>query len=278
MTCCFSRNQFAVVHTNGKIKIYDYENMKKAIVSIKAHNDRIIAIHSDNNANDGLIVTGGEDGAVKLWDIRTKDNVLTLATTSSLGRRSCSSVYIGKPFGDSEQCILAGYDTGDFVLYDIRNRRPRITSSVEWEITDFALSSSDTKNKKMCVTSAASIFKVVDLEASLQSDNIVSINSEISSDFIDPIKASTPIPSINTCVSYLPNVNNVFIVGNGNGAYTMFKDEDIDNNINFGSCTTIEMKKITNGPIKTIDWSNQRNNVFISCDNKRLILMEITKH
>jgi hypothetical protein len=70
-------NVFHVGHSNGKIGTYDINNMT-------SHEDTgISCIHK--GVND-LFVTGGLDGAIKLWDTRTNECVLSLIAG---GTRSC---------------------------------------------------------------------------------------------------------------------------------------------------------------------------------------------
>ena len=47
-------------------------------------------------------------------------------------------MYLKNPFKDSVDCIIAGYDTGDVLIYDIRSKRPRFRVTFDVGVTDFA--------------------------------------------------------------------------------------------------------------------------------------------
>lgn len=72
-------------------------------------------------------VTGCRDGSAKVWDPRTGAAVVTVEPSSS--GADCWAVCFGNASTGEERCIVAGYDTGDVKLLDLK------TTSVKWETT-----------------------------------------------------------------------------------------------------------------------------------------------
>lgn len=268
-------NVFHVGHSNGKIGTYDINNMSSPLYTIRAYEDTgISCIYK--GVND-TFVTGGLDGTLKLWDIRTKECVLSLIAG---GKRSCRSAYLTNPFNDSEDCIIAGYDTGDVLIYDIRSKHPRFRVTFDVGITDFAFN--DNGPKKMCIARETPKFHVVDLDASDKQQKFVSIDGECKYDENDPFYSSgKPAASINTCVRFLPQSSNMFVVGSGDGSHSLMKYQDIENNKDiedkkdFGLCSTVVTNKESFGPVKTIQWYNNQP-IFASCTDSSIQVIEIT--
>ena len=73
------------------------------------------------------LVTGGRDGAVRLWDPRLAEPVISLEPAAGETARECWSVAVGNSFSDDERCVAAGYDNGDVKVFDLR------TQAMRWE-------------------------------------------------------------------------------------------------------------------------------------------------
>ena len=73
------------------------------------------------------LVTGGRDGAVRLWDPRLAEPVISLEPAEGETARECWAVAFGNSFSDDERCVAAGYDNGDVKLFDLR------TQTMRWE-------------------------------------------------------------------------------------------------------------------------------------------------
>lgn len=96
-----------------------------------AHASMVNAIDGCGGLNIGggapEIVTGGRDGAVRLWDPRLPTPVIALEPAEGQVARECWSVAFGNSFSDDERCVVAGYDNGDVKLFDLR------TQTMRWE-------------------------------------------------------------------------------------------------------------------------------------------------
>lgn len=124
----------------GTLAIYDLER-DTAVYSAQAHTSIINAIDGCGGLEVGMLrrfsnyiieiyaiigygapelVTGGRDGCVRLWDPRVPDPVLGLEPGAGETARDCWTVAFGNSYSDEDRCIAAGYDNGDFKLFDLR--------------------------------------------------------------------------------------------------------------------------------------------------------------
>ena len=293
-------NHFAIGHSNGKMAIYDPNSMRNPIFSYKAHEGDITSINAigidDNHSESSQIITSGIDGFVKLWDPRVKVPVMSFA---GQGQENipCYSASIAEPFADGNKCVIAGYESGDLIIHEIRANRPRLNISIEHEVTDFALNTKLPGPKKLCITSLGRDLVIVDLEKSNMLGQVVS------KDFSLVPKEELPPPFTlkdtftmfmleisstltNWCVSYLPNSNNDFIVGCGNSTYMLVKyedinneNDDINNNNTLGTCQFLSVSKLDGqDPIAKIDWysgGNGLGDALASCTHNKIRITKI---
>lgn len=66
-------------------------------------------------------------GTVMVWDVRQKEEpVATFIAAEDSTSRDCWCVAFGNSYNTEERVVVAGYDNGDIMLYDLR------TMSVRW--------------------------------------------------------------------------------------------------------------------------------------------------
>jgi WD40 repeat protein len=109
----------------------DLERLEKPVFSVAAHTSIVNAMDGVGGGGMGFgapeIVTCGRDGAVRVWDPRTEEPVVSLEPENGETRRDCWTVAFGNSYNDEERCVAAGYDNGDIKLFDLR------TNSIRWE-------------------------------------------------------------------------------------------------------------------------------------------------
>ncbi|SBS96103.1 WD repeat-containing protein 92, putative (WDR92) [Plasmodium ovale curtisi] len=123
---------------DGRILLYDINNMSKEYYTIKKHTKLINKIDCKSHKNNNLIVSGSRDGSVKIFDIRTNREVVSLQPPKgSTYTPDCWCVATGNNHieenplcGERQENmnICAGYDNGDIKFFDIK------TMTLEYEV------------------------------------------------------------------------------------------------------------------------------------------------
>ena len=134
-----SRN-IATADFAGNLQIFDVEKLKALNTWSAVHNaekKRIVkALVGCGGLNIGEgpqeLASGGEDGIVKIWDLRQKgEEVVKLSPTNSetdnvnlpslpKSSRACWALAFGNAFDQSNRALTAGYDNGDVKMFDLR--------------------------------------------------------------------------------------------------------------------------------------------------------------
>lgn len=152
-------------HWDGTLTMFDLE--KQAVCfEAKAHPVMV-------NCLDGIggrvgfgspeIVTGGRDGAVRVWDPRASEPVIELSPAEGEDVPDCWCVAMGNSQTKEERCIVSGYDNGDIKLYDIRAGLLRYDTNVGNGVCGIEFDRKDCNMNKMVCTTLESKFHVFDL-------------------------------------------------------------------------------------------------------------------
>jgi hypothetical protein len=132
-----------------------------------AHASIVNAIDGCGGLNVGggapEIVTGGRDGAVRLWDPRQPGVVLALEPAEGQTARECWTVAFGNASSDEERCIVAGYDNGDVKLFDLRTQTMRWETNVGNGVTSVEFDRKDIEMNKLAATMLESKFRLFDM-------------------------------------------------------------------------------------------------------------------
>lgn len=273
------QRQIATGDHNGRLVVYDLENMHTPVFQQQAHASIINAIDGCGGLEIGHgapeIVTGGRDGCVRLWDIRCPEPVLALEPGDGQTARDCWSVAFGNSFNDEDRCIAAGYDNGDVKLFDLRTNSMRYETNVGNGVTCIEFDRKDIEMNKMGVTTLESRFRIFDMRTQHPTQGYSCLSEKAH-------KATV------WCVRHLPQNRDIFMTGGGNGGFnvykyhypmsrtTMYKD-----NAPMGNMGTVELlnsKVISSQPIVNLDWSPDKEGLCVlSCLDQTIRCFIVTK-
>ncbi|KAK7203932.1 WD40-repeat-containing domain protein [Myxozyma melibiosi] len=102
----------ALASTNGLITLHDVEK-PEAVRQLASGHSRTVNSLSVNPFNPHILISGGQDGTVRYWDLRTLLNVATVKGVDASRRVQFSSV------DGSRFCTI--YESGTLARYDARN-------------------------------------------------------------------------------------------------------------------------------------------------------------
>ncbi|SBS85806.1 WD repeat-containing protein 92, putative (WDR92) [Plasmodium ovale curtisi] len=154
---------------DGRILLYDINNMSKEYYTIKKHTKLINKIDCKSHKNNNLIVSGSRDGSVKIFDIRTNREVVSLQPPKgSTYTPDCWCVATGNNHieenplcGERQENmnICAGYDNGDIKFFDIKTMTLEYEVNVNNGVCSISYDRKDTqKNKLICSTLEGNIY------------------------------------------------------------------------------------------------------------------------
>ncbi|KAL8444954.1 hypothetical protein Emed_005923 [Eimeria media] len=104
-------------HFDGRLTAWDAEVLDREAWSLKAHTS--VLTTAEGHPSQPLVVTGGREGVVKVWDLRTKQQVVSLEPVAGEEAAECWSVCWGGCSGGSLGTVCCGYDNGDVKLFDL---------------------------------------------------------------------------------------------------------------------------------------------------------------
>lgn len=119
----FGYNQYcnfiATAAISGNIQLYNLAKSNKVISTLSDHSRAVNTIDFNPNPNQSLnhsLLSGSQDGTIKLWDLRTKNTkaVMTLQGSSDAVRGVQFSPHVAKK-------IVGIFDSGVIKKYDLRN-------------------------------------------------------------------------------------------------------------------------------------------------------------
>ena len=230
------------------------------VFSVQAHDSIINCMDGIGGGSIGHgapeIVTGGKDGAARIWDPRVNYPVISLEPEKGSAARDCWTVNFGNSYNDEERCVVAGYDNGDVKLFDLR------TQSVRWEknynngITCAEFDRKDIEMNKVIVTTLESNFMCLDMRTKHSSDGFQSLTEKAHRSTI-------------WLGRHLPQNRDIFMTAGGNGGFNLYKYHYPLNRVGkhekdgspigvMGDVELLNSRVISTQPIVSFDWSPDR--------------------
>ena len=284
-TCSFNYNNSQTVPSlilgdiTGRLFVFDLESQKIGM-EIQAHKSMINALDTAGGLHSQgpiEILTGGRDGAVKLWDLRQKDPVLVLEPREKTETPpDCWSVALGNCHSKEDRVIAAGYDNGDVKLFDLRKNQLIWDHNLKNGVCGLQFDRKDIQMNKLGVTTLEGKCHIFDLRTQHPVHG-----------FSGLVQASSGNATI-WGLRHLPQNRDVFATLNGDGFLKLYRYrypvqrcvEDADGHIKgvIGSVEMLNDKAIAQQPIVGYDWNADKIGLGVSCAlDQTLKIIIVTK-
>lgn len=263
---------------NGKLQIWNLEDLAMPVYSAQAHKEIINCIDGVGGLGIGEgapeLVTGSRDGTVKVWDPRQKnDPVATMEPGEGEAKRDCWSVAFGDSYTANDRCVAAGYDNGDIKLFDLRNMALKWETNVkngvccvEFDRKDIAM------NKLACATLEAK-FHVFDMRTHHPTKGFASLSEKAHKSTV-------------WLTRHLPQNRDVFMTCGGNGSLNLWKysypssrskkdSEGVETGV-AGSVDLLQNVTLSTQPVSSFDWSPDKTGLSVCTSFDQTIRVIIT--
>ena len=267
--CCsfgassFASRDLALGDFEGNFQNFDLEKGVPNYEIKKAHKSTIYSIDAVGKSlyyGTPEIVTGGKDGNVKIWDLRSDKHAILLEPKGIENNCiECWSVAFGGCYNNDERSLGIGYDNGDIKIYDLRMDKLMYEENLKSGICSIEFDKKNIPMNKMVATTLDSKIYLFDLK-NLEKNSCLRCNKSI-------------IEVNNTTIwgtKFLPQKRNIFISMGGNGSlniykynYSDFSYDDLDNNkIENQNLILLSNNIICSQPIIGFDWHNTKYGLF----------------
>ena len=260
--CCtfgissFSSRDLALGDFDGNLSVIDLEKGEFNYEIKKAHKGIIQSIDGlgiKNNQGPPEIVTGGKDGLVKLWDLRS-DKPCILLEPKDIKKNfpECWTVR----FCDCgfNKKVGIGYDNGDIRIYDLRMDKIFFGENLKKGVCNIEFDKKNIPVNKMIVTTLDSKFYLYDFTNYFQNQKKL-------------------YDEVNTTIwgaKFLPQKRDMFVSLGGDGNLNLYKydKKDFLNNSN-DKLNMLSSNYICSRPIIGFDWHLIKNGLacLVSLDN-----------
>ena len=220
--CCsfgassFTSRDLAIGDFEGNFQIFDLEKGTPNYEIKKAHKSIIYSIDAvGGELTNGTqeVVTGGKDGIVKIWDLRSdKPTILLEPKGIENNCPECWSVAFGGCFDKEERNLGIGYDNGDIKIYDLKMDKLIYGENFKNGIVSIEFDKKNISLNKMVATTLDSKIYLFDLK------NLEKNNNSRCNKIVDEINNTTIWGT-----KFMPQKRNLFISMGGDGSLNLYK-------------------------------------------------------
>lgn len=272
------KSHMAVISFDGKLQMLDLERLDAdPIYSVQAHKGLALcmdAIGAGYMKHCGApeIATGGEDGNVKVWDLRQKESSVAsiepVFPDNNPIRREVWTVAFGDSFNNNERSLVAGYDNGDVKMFDLRQMKQRWETNTRNGICSAEFDRQDIPMNKLVVTTLEGGLHVYDLRTQHPTKGFACVSEKDAGRSLGTNGVINGGKATVWCVRHLPQNREIFATCGGTGAIRLWqykypekRVKESSDGCNQGIAGTLQMLQATSvssQPINSFDWNSDR--------------------
>ncbi|KAN0029737.1 hypothetical protein ACTA71_007873 [Dictyostelium dimigraforme] len=244
---------------NGQISEWDSDICDIPIWGIKgAHQGCIAAVDA---YGDNLVVCGGKDGSIKVYDTRIKPNsgenstsTSSISTFEQTNKSNCWSICI------NDSNIIAGFENGDLNIYNLKTNSIQSTTKLNGGIC--SIDSNDRSNilNQFLVTTNKSFISTVSFN-----------NNTNNMEYKDYEINKNPNQTIWSGI-YSPwnkkDKENIFTVAQLDGSVSMYRDD----------CKLIDKVSVSNLSILSLDYNKDKKGLLCCISLKKQLSILISPY
>ena len=249
----------------GRLFLFDLEAQKISL-EVQAHKGALNCLDSAGGVcSPGAVevVTGGRDGAVRLWDLRQREPVLVLEPAEpGATPPDCWTAVLGNAHSAGDRAIAAGYDNGDLKLFDLRASRLLWEANLKNGVCGLQFDRKDVAMNKLVAATLEGKVHAFDLRTHHAETGFAGVTQSLGRATLWGVR-------------HLPQNRDVFAVLGGDGVLSVeryvyppsraLEDAEGRQRGVAGALETLNDRQIAQQPVVGFDWNADKLGLGIAC-------------